>query len=215
MPYYPLIMRIYQHDSLDTVQDGSERLPGRSAGRPIIDRAADGFFQVFRVPVGGGDPEQVTSDPTTQDPTRLVPVGRPDRLHRLQLPGALLADSSVLAQALTAADARRRRRRIASQDGRGSRGTLSGLASSTWLQTLRPTASASRMNAFLVHAEDCVVAHDEPTVHHDGLDVARVSAVHQRRDDSSRRHEVSPQACPPRGGRPSSRLPACRDRRPG
>ena len=61
-----------------------------------IDRAGDGFFQVFRVPLGG-EPEEGHLRPDPQDPARLVPARRPDRLHRLQLPGPLLADPSVLA----------------------------------------------------------------------------------------------------------------------
>ena len=40
-----------------------------------IDRADDGFFQVFRVPVGGGDAEQVTADPTHKTQPAWSPLG--------------------------------------------------------------------------------------------------------------------------------------------
>ena len=47
----------------DKIHSGVGVSPG---GRwaAYIDRAADGFCQVFWVPLGGGDPEPVTSDPT-------------------------------------------------------------------------------------------------------------------------------------------------------
>ena len=44
--------------------------------------------------------------PDPQDPACVVTARRPDRVHRLQLPGPLLADPPVLARPLTAADAR-------------------------------------------------------------------------------------------------------------
>ncbi|MDE2711247.1 MAG: hypothetical protein OXI65_05720, partial [Acidobacteriota bacterium] len=40
-----------------------------------IDRADDGFFQVFRVPVGGGEAEQVTADPTHKTQPAWSPLG--------------------------------------------------------------------------------------------------------------------------------------------
>ena len=40
-----------------------------------IGRAGDGFFQVFRVPLDGGDPEQVTSDPTHKTQPAWSPLG--------------------------------------------------------------------------------------------------------------------------------------------
>ena len=40
-----------------------------------IDRAGDGFFQVFRVPLAGGDPEQLTSDPTHKTQPAWSPLG--------------------------------------------------------------------------------------------------------------------------------------------
>ena len=40
-----------------------------------IDRDGDGFFQVFRVPLGGGDPEQITSDPTHKTQPAWSPLG--------------------------------------------------------------------------------------------------------------------------------------------
>ena len=43
-----------------------------------IDRAQDGFFQVFRVPVGGGESEQLTFDPSHKTQPIYSPVG--DRL---------------------------------------------------------------------------------------------------------------------------------------
>ena len=63
----------------------------------------DGFFQIFRVPLGEGEPEQVTSDPTHKTEPAWSPLG-PNRVHGLQLPGALLADPPVLAPALTASE---------------------------------------------------------------------------------------------------------------
>lgn len=40
-----------------------------------VDRAPDGFFQIFRVPVGGGEAEQVTSDPTHKTQPAWSPLG--------------------------------------------------------------------------------------------------------------------------------------------
>ncbi|MDE2659541.1 MAG: hypothetical protein OXI45_04960 [Acidobacteriota bacterium] len=40
-----------------------------------IDRADDNFFQVFRVPVGGGEAEQVTADPTHKTQPAWSPLG--------------------------------------------------------------------------------------------------------------------------------------------
>ncbi len=40
-----------------------------------VDRAPDGFFQVFRVPVEGGEPAQVTSDPTHKTQPAWSPDG--------------------------------------------------------------------------------------------------------------------------------------------
>ncbi len=40
-----------------------------------VDRAPDGFFQIFRVPVGGGEPQQITSDPTHKTQPAWSPLG--------------------------------------------------------------------------------------------------------------------------------------------
>ncbi len=40
-----------------------------------VDRAEDGFFQVFRVPVGGGAPEQLTFDPSHKTQPAYAPTG--------------------------------------------------------------------------------------------------------------------------------------------
>ena len=40
-----------------------------------VDRTPDGFFQIFRVPVGGGEAEQVTSDPTHKTQPAWSPLG--------------------------------------------------------------------------------------------------------------------------------------------
>ena len=41
----------------------------------FVDRAADGFFQIFRVPVGGGAVEQITRDPTHKTQPAWSPQG--------------------------------------------------------------------------------------------------------------------------------------------
>ena len=67
-------MRIYQHDSLIPYRKVQDSFPhGHRAA--YIDRAEDGFFQFFRVPVCGGDPEQVTSDPTHKTRPAWSPLG--------------------------------------------------------------------------------------------------------------------------------------------
>ena len=54
--------------------------PGLAAspdGRHVafIERARDGFFQVFRMPVAGGNPIQVTSDPSHKTQPAWSPDG--------------------------------------------------------------------------------------------------------------------------------------------
>ena len=65
-----------------------------------IDRDGDGFFQVFPGPARRWRSGTDHFGPHPQDPARVVTARRPDRVHRLQLPGPLLADPPVLARAL-------------------------------------------------------------------------------------------------------------------
>ena len=58
----------------------------------FIAPAPDGFFQLFRLPLGGDAtvPVQITRDPSRQDAARLVPGRRTDRVHGVELRRAVL-----------------------------------------------------------------------------------------------------------------------------
>ncbi len=40
-----------------------------------VDRAADGYYQVFRIPLTGGAPEQLTIDPSNKTQPTYSPIG--------------------------------------------------------------------------------------------------------------------------------------------
>ena len=68
-------------------------------GRDIafIAPAPDGFFQVFRMPIAGGTPVQVTTDRIAQDAAGVVARRPAARLHRVELRRAVLEAISDVA----------------------------------------------------------------------------------------------------------------------